>query len=397
MHHLLVTNDFPPKRGGIQTYLWELWRRLPSEDFTVVTPDHPGAAAWDTAQSFAVERVRGPFLVPGAALARRVNALAAERGAGLVLLDPVAHLAPLVRRLEVPWGVVVHGAEVVVPASVPFVQLLVRHALRGASLVVAAGSYPAVAAERAAGCPLPVVVVPPGVDPDRLAPLDATGRAAARRRFGVAPDAPLVVSVSRLVPRKGMDRLITAAAALADDHPGLTVLIAGEGRDVGRLEELVTASGAPVRLVGPVADDDLPAFVGMADVFAMLCRSRWGGLEQEGFGIVFLEAASCGVPQVAGRSGGVDDAVAHDRSGIVVDDPRDAEAVAAALGTLLGDPELRVRMATAGRERVRTEFDHDLLARRLGDAIEAAAAGGSRGGVLAGGEAPCDAAETGDA
>lgn len=369
MHHLLVTNDFPPKRGGIQNYLWELWRRLPPDSFTVVTPDHPDAAAWDATQPFAIERVRAPVLVPGRSLVRRVNALAAERGASLVLLDPVAHLAPLVRWLEVPWGVVVHGAEVVVPAAVPVGQLLVRHALRGASIVVAAGNYPALAAEQAAGRPLPTVVIPPGIDAQRFAPLDPQGRLAARRRFGVAPDAPLVVSVSRLVPRKGMDHLITASATLAERFPTLSVLIAGEGRDLGRLERLVTSTGAPVRLVGPVADDDLPGFLGMADVFAMLCRNRWGGLEQEGFGIVFLEAASCGVPQVAGRSGGVADAVVHDLSGLIVDDPRDDDAVVGALDALLGDGPRRVRLGDAGRRRVVDEFDHDLLAAELAAAL----------------------------
>lgn len=377
MHHLLVTNDFPPKRGGIQTYLWELWRRLPPDSFTVVTPHQSGASEWDAIQPFAVERVRGPFLVPGPGLARRVNALAAERGATLVLLDPVAQLAPLVGQLDVPWGVVVHGAEVVIPAAMPVGQLAVRRALRGSSLVVAAGSYPALAAERAAGRSLPVVVVPPGIDADRFAPLDTTARLAARRRFGVAHDAPLVVSVSRLVPRKGMDRLITASAALAARHPELVVLIGGTGRDQRRLERLVATTGAPVRLVGPIAEDDLPEFLGMADVFAMLCRNRWGGLEQEGFGIVFLEAAACGVPQVAGSSGGVADAVVHDLTGLVVERPNDADAVAASLEALLEDPHRRARLGEASRQRVLDTFNHGGLASSLARAIETVASGGT--------------------
>ena len=119
----------------------------------------------------------------------------------------------------------------------------------------------------------------------------------------------MVVSVSRLVPRKGMDVLIDAAAALVPSFPDLTVVIGGAGRDRARLEARVRASGAPVRMVGAVPDDELARLYGVADVFVMACRDRWFGLEQEGFGIVFLEAAACGVPQVAGRSGGADEAV----------------------------------------------------------------------------------------
>jgi phosphatidyl-myo-inositol dimannoside synthase len=369
MHHILVTNDFPPKLGGIQTYLWELWRRLPADSFTVVTPDHPGADDWDREQPFAVQRIRTPVLVPGPALARTVNELAGRTNADLVLLDPVVHTAPLAGRLEVPYGVVVHGAEVVVPAAVPFAQLLVRRSLRGASLVVAAGNYPAQAAERAAGRPLPTVVVPPGVDAGRFAPLGADQRAAARQRFDVAADAPLIVSVSRLVPRKGMDQLIRASVRLAVRHPELQVLIAGEGRDRDRLQGLIDSLSAPVRLVDRLDADDLPAFYGMADVFAMLCRNRWVGLEQEGFGIVFLEAAACGVAQVAGDSGGARDAVAHDETGLVVDNPGDLDEVTAALGSLLDDRVWCAELGRQARHRAEVAFDRDRLADVLHNAV----------------------------
>ena len=123
--------------------------------------------------------------------------------------------------------------------------------------------------------------------------------------------------------------------------PDLTVAIAGAGRDRSRLEARCRPAGAPVRLLGPVPDDDLPRLYGAADVFVMACRDRWLGLEQEGFGIVFLEAAACGVAQVAGRSGGADEAVVHGETGLVVDDPSDPGRVAAALRRLLTDDELR--------------------------------------------------------
>ncbi len=369
MHHILVTNDFPPKLGGIQTYLWELWRRLPADSFTVVTPDHAGADAWDQTQSFAVRRVRTPVLVPGPSLVRTINDLVRATDADLVLLDPVVHTAPLVGHLDAPYGVVVHGAEVVVPAAVPFAQLMVRRSLRGASLVVAAGNYPAQAAERAAGRPLPTVVVPPGVDAGRFMPLDDARRASVRQRFGVDVDAPLIVSVSRLVPRKGMDRLIKASVRLAVTHPDLRVLVAGEGRERERLQRLIDNLSAPVQLVDRLNADDLPDFYGMADVFAMLCRNRWGGLEQEGFGIVFLEAAACAVAQVAGNSGGARDAVDHGTSGLVVDDPGDLDEVTSALGSLLDDRAWRAQLGREARRRAAVEFDRDRLAGVLHDAI----------------------------
>lgn len=369
MNHILVTNDFPPKVGGIQSYLWELWRRLPPEDVTVLTTAYSGAADWDRRQPYRIERVATPVLLPGPRLARRVHDLADQTGARLVLLDPVSILAPLAPQLKVPYGVLVHGAEVVVGANTPGGQLLVRKALRDARLVIAAGSYPAEAARRAAGRPVPTLEVPPGVDPGRFRPLDEAERVAARERFGVDAGTPLVVSVSRLVPRKGMDTLIRAAAAMGERHPGLTVLIGGTGRDRKRLEGLIAESGAPVRIVGKVDHEELPAFYGMADVFAMLCRNRWAGIEQEGFGIVFLEAAAAGVPQVAGNSGGVRDAVVDGETGLIVDPSSDVDATVEALAMLLDDPALARRMAVSGRQRAEGELSHDAVAHRLRDGL----------------------------
>jgi len=369
MTHLFVTNDFPPKIGGIQSMLWELWRRLDPSTFAVLTTPHPEAAAWDATQAYRVVRTRQKVLLPTPALTRQIRSLAAEVGASVVLLDPALPVGALGPRLGLPYGVVLHGAEVTVPGRLPGTRGALRRVLTGAELVVAAGGYPLTEGERAAGRALPSVVVPPGVDVDRFVPLDAAARAAARRRLGLPVDGRLVVSVSRLVPRKGMDVLIRAAALLAPTRPDLTVAIAGGGRDAGRLERLVRETGAPVRLLGRVAHEDLPALYGCGDAFAMLCRNRWGGLEQEGFGIVFLEAAAAGVPQVAGDSGGAAEAVADGETGFVVRDPRDPRAVAAALAALLDDPDRRDAMGRAARARAVAELSYDVLADRLRDAI----------------------------
>ncbi|HZB71402.1 MAG TPA: glycosyltransferase family 4 protein, partial [Acidimicrobiales bacterium] len=178
-------------------------------------------------------------------------------------------------------------------------------------------------------------------------------------------DGRVVVSLSRLVPRKGMDVLIEAAARLAPERQDLVVAIGGSGRDRKRLDRLIERTGAPVRMLGRVPDDDLPALYGCADVYAMLCRNRWAGLEQEGFGIVFLEAAACGVPQVAGSSGGAAEAVDDGTTGLVVGDPGDPAAVAVALAALVDDGARGRTMGAAARHRAETEFSYDVLAERL--------------------------------
>jgi len=372
VRHLLVTNDFPPKVGGIQSYLWELWRRLPPGDTTVLTTSFPGSVAFDAAQAFRIERLPARLLLPTRRLAARINRLAAEVSARIVLLDPVLPLGWLAPRIERPYGVVVHGAELAIPARLPVVRLQLARVLRGARLVVAAGAYSAREADRAGGRDLETALVPPGVDVDRFRPLDELGRKRARRRFGVEPDSPLILSVSRLVPRKGMDTLIKASAELARQHPDARVLIAGSGRDRRRLQRLIDRLNAPARLVGRVPDDELPSLLGSADVFAMLCRNRWGSLEQEGFGIVFLEAAACGVPQIAGRSGGSHDAVEHGVTGLIVDDPQSVGATVGALSWMLGDAELRVSMSEASRTRAVDRFTYDSLATDLRRALQTA-------------------------
>ncbi|MET0458897.1 MAG: glycosyltransferase family 4 protein [Ilumatobacteraceae bacterium] len=370
MKHLLVTNDFPPKIGGIQSLLWEWWRRLPPDRFAVLTSPYDGSAQFDSAQAYRIERTREPVLLPHPWMVRRIDDLAREVGAELVVLDPALPLGLVGPSLRLPFDVVLHGAEVTVPGRIPGTKQALGNVLRRARHVISAGAYAAGEAERAAERSLPVTVVPPGVDVDRFQPSRQDERDASRRRFGLPVDAELIVSISRLVPRKGFDVAIEAAARLAPSRPALVLAISGGGRDEGRLRRLAAERKAPVVFLGRVPNEQLPDLYGCADIFAMVCRSRWGGLEQEGFGIVFVEAAACGVPQVAGDSGGAAEAVDDGVTGIVVRHPDDPVEVAAAFEALLDDDALRASMATASRARAVAEFSYDVLAERLGTSLD---------------------------
>jgi phosphatidylinositol alpha-1,6-mannosyltransferase len=370
MKHLLVTNDFPPKVGGIQNLLWEWWKRLPPESFAVLTSPHPGAESFDAAQVFEIRRVREPWLLPHPLMVRRINQMAREIGADFVVLDPAVPLGIVGPRLELPYMVVLHGAEVTVPGRLPLARLVLSHVLRNAEHIIAAGEYPAAEARLAGGDALPITVIPPGVDTQRFRPLSDDERKTSRREFGVSDDAELIVGISRLVPRKGFDTLIEVAAALRISRPRLQVLIGGSGRDAKRLQKLIDKLGAPVRMLGRVSDEQLPRLYGCADLSAMLCRSRWGGLEQEGFGIVFSEAASCGVPQIAGKSGGAADAVLEGLTGKVVQNPSDTAKVSSTVIQLLDDAFLRSLMSVASRERALNSFDYNVLAKSLAQVLK---------------------------
>lgn len=370
--HLLVTNDYPPKTGGIQVYLHELWRRLePGRAVVLTASSHPDARLFDSESEVVIERVSG-----GTLFLPTLNALAAVEAAitrhqpDLVLIDPAWPLGLLGPHLSRPYGVVLHGAEVTIPARVPLVASSLRRVLRYASVVVSAGGYPEAEARRnTAEWMPPVISVPPGVDPVRFVPVTAQRRLEIRASLGVDEDALLVSSYSRLVPRKGMDTLIVAVAQLASTWPTLEVLIGGAGRDRERLERLAAVRRAPVRFLGRVPDDELGGWLASSDLFVMDCRRRWLGLEQEGFGIVFLEAAASGIAQVAGRSGGSHEAVVDGSTGVIVDAPGRAADLAEIIGDLLADPERRVSMGARARELAETRFDWDVLATHLSKSL----------------------------
>jgi phosphatidylinositol alpha-1,6-mannosyltransferase len=368
--HLLLTNDFPPKVGGIQSYLWELWRRLEPDDVCVYTTPYEGAAAFDAQQGYRVERSPEPWLGPFPHLVSRINTLAANHRAELIIVDPAVPLGLLAPHFDLPYAVVLHGAEVTIPARMSGSKQVLRRVLKNASFVISAGDYALAEAERCAGQSLKSVVIPPGVDTSRFVPHVGDARAAARAHFDISDGDVVVSTVNRLVPRKGMNLLIDAVQALSATRPEIRLIIGGSGREQKRLQSQIDRLGAPVRLLGRISDDDVVRLYGASDLMAMLCTSRWAGLEQEGFGIVFLEAASAGIPQLAGRSGGAAEAVSHAETGLIVD-AEDQESVLDALDRLVGDPDLRHEFGEASRRRATADFDYDQLAERLDRAINA--------------------------
>ncbi len=371
MKHLLVTNDYPPKVGGIQNYLWELWRRLPPENTAVYCTPYEGDVRFDVAQDYWIERSPEPVLIPYPWLPRRIDALADRLNADLVLLDPAVPLGIIGPFLRHPYGVILHGAEVTIPGRLPLSKQVLGRVLRGAAVTLSAGEYALAEAERCAGKSLQSIVVPPGVDTERFRPFDAYEKLAARVHFGLGERELVISSVNRLVPRKGMDILIRAAAQLRSKYPSLQVLIGGKGRQSDDLAKLIDDLDAPVRLLGRIPDEDVARLYGASDAMAMLCHERWRGLEQEGFGIAFLEAAAAGIPQVAGRSGGAHEAVVHNKTGFVVDDPRSLDQVVRALDEILGSAALRAQLGAGARDRTVSDFDYDLLAARLHQGLQA--------------------------
>lgn len=363
-----MTNDYPPKTGGIQVYLHELWKRLePGRGVVLTASSHPDAARFDASTEVVVERVEAStlFLPTPKALAA-IEAAIERHQPDLVLLDPAWPLGLLGTWLSRPYGVILHGAEVTIPGRIPFVASSLRHVLAHAQVAICAGTYAESEVRRNASDRMPPVVqIPPGVDTGRFTPLSHDERSQFRRSLGFDHSTFLVSSYSRLVPRKGMDTLIKSAVRLQPRYPQLRVVIGGAGRDRDRLEKMATSMNAPVTFLGRVPDDRLVSLLGSSDLMVMDCRSRWLGLEQEGFGIVFVEAGAAGVAQIAGRSGGSHEAVLDGCTGIVVENSRSVESLAQAMSELIEDDARRLNYARRSREVAQERFDWERLAQRL--------------------------------
>ena len=380
---LLVTNDFPPRTGGIQRYLLELTTRLPDGELVVYAPAWPGAAAFDAQLPFPVHRHPTSLMVPEPTVLRRAARIARAHVVDTVWFGAAAPLALLGPRLARTADVVrtlasSHGHEVGW-SMLPGARQALRHIGRTTDVVTTISRYTRGRVAAAFGPTAALEPLPPGIDADRFRP-DPGARAAVRRRYALG-DAPVVTCVSRLVARKGQDVLIRALPGIRARVPGTRLLLVGGGPDAGRLRGLAVAHGVADAVVfaGAVDEADLAAHHAAGDVFALPCRTRGWGLDVEGLGIALLEASASGLPVVAGRSGGAPETVQEGRTGHVVYG-RDLPALVEALVGLLADPARAAAMGAAGRAWMRAEWGWPARAARLsalldGDRSRAAQAG----------------------
>jgi phosphatidylinositol alpha-1,6-mannosyltransferase len=360
---LVVTNDFPPRQGGIQTFVAALLARRPPDSLVVLASDSPGSAAYDAELPYPVVRARTSMLLPTPGTARAAVDLARRHGCGSAFFGaaaPLGLIAPALRAAGVDHLVgATHGHEtgwVALPGS----RQLLQRIAGDLDVLTYISEYTRSRLEPALGRRTRLAQLSPGVDVERFRP-DADG-AAIRRQYGLG-GAPVVVCVSRLVARKGQDVLVAGWPRVLARHPDARLLLVGGGPAEGSLRRSVARLGLErsVAFTGPVAPEQLPAHYAAGDVFAMPCRTRRAGLDVEGLGMVFLEAAACGRPVVAGTSGGAPEAVQEGVTGHVVD-PRSPDAVAAAISGLLADPARAAAMGKAGRVWVEQRWSWTTIA-----------------------------------
>jgi phosphatidylinositol alpha-1,6-mannosyltransferase len=368
---LLVTNDFPPRLGGIQSYLHALATGLPDGDLVVYAPDWDGAKEFDAAQPFPVVRHPSSLMLPTPGVARRAREILRAEACDTVWFGaaaPLALLGPALRRAGARRVIAsTHGHEVgwsMLPGA--------WHALRRigstSDAVTFVSKYTRSRFASAFGRMAALEYLPSGVDTEVFKP-DFHARKEIRTRYGLG-DRPTAVCVSRLWPRKGQDMLIRALPAIRERVPEAALLLVGGGPYEDRLRALVAQLDLSPHVVfaGRVPEEELPAHFVAGDVFAMPCRTHGRGLDVEGLGIVYLEASASGLPVVAGNSGGAPEAVLDGVTGNVVAG-RDLPAIARSVADLLADPTMASEMGDAGRRWVSKNWRWTDMAARLTDLL----------------------------
>jgi phosphatidylinositol alpha-1,6-mannosyltransferase len=366
---LVVTNDFPTRRGGIEAFVLALCELLPPDEVVVYTASMPGDAAFDAGLPFEVVRDHASRLLPTHRVSQAAARLVVSRDCDSVLFGasaPLGLLAPALRRAGAGRLIgLTHGHETWW-ARAPAARSMMRRIGEGCDTLTYVSTW---CRDRIAPALTPSAAsqmrrLVPGVDTDRFAP--GRGGLALRSSLGIDAAAPVVVCAARMVARKGQDTLVRTWPRVVGQLPRARLLLAGDGPHRGVVEQMV--EDLPVRgsvvLTGGVPWEQMPAYFDAGDVFAMPCRTRRAGLEPEALGMVFLEAQACGLPVVVGDSGGAPETVEVGETGFVVD-PNDPAAIANCLLELLMHPSRVEAMGERGRSWIRREWTWQVTAARL--------------------------------
>lgn len=383
MKLLLCTQDFPPDVGGTQTYALEIARGIARKGHhvTVVCPERQNTASCDNDLDHAGLRVlrvassQDTFPIKAIPVLRRlVSTGAVDVAFAVAWPSALALLLAGVRRRRIPLALAAHGRELLLePVGVPGGQAVYdavrRRVVRRADLLLPVSRYTASLLVPFGVPATKIQIVNNGTDPDVFFPVDAAQCAALRARLGVPPG-PMILTVSRLVGRKGVNTVLEALPGVLRAHPKASYVVAGDGPDRNALVALAARLGLAehVHFLGRIPYAELRTLYTTADVFVLPAREARPDVE--GFGIVFLEAGACGTPVIGADTGGIPDAIEHGRTGLLVP-PDDPAALERALGELLGHPERAAAMGAAGRKRVEDTFNWQ----RAADHVEARLSG----------------------
>ena len=368
---LCVTNDFGPRAGGIETFVIGLIERRPFGSTIVYTSAQAGSAEYDARwlKDFGVTVIRdkSKILLPTPRVARALRKLIKKEGievAAFGAAAPLGLLSASMKKAGVKRTVALtHGHEVWWAKVFPF-NLFMRRIGATVDSLTYLGEFTrtAISAALSKEAAHAMVKIAPGIDVDHFKPVEA---ASLRAELGLT-NKKVIVSVGRLVHRKGQDHLIESMPAILKVHPDAHLLLVGKGPYLEHLAKLVAKNGLQdsVSFIGRIQYAELPAYICCGDIFAMPSRSRLMGLEVEGLGIVYLEASACGLPVIAGKSGGAPDAVIDGTTGLVVDGTNNDEIAQAAIA-LLSDPSKAQQMGAAGRQWIIDEWRWEIWAQKF--------------------------------
>ena len=372
---LCITNDFGPRTGGIETFVIGLIERLPKNTVIVYTNAQDKSEEYDQRwrDDFGVEVIRDKarILLPTPGVAYCISALVKDRSIKTAFFGaaaPLALLTPTLRRAGVKKVVALtHGHEVWWSKIWPFTWAI-KSIARNVDHLTYLGEFTRKAISRpiSDSARASMVKIAPGIDTDHFAPVDSTD---VKKSLGLT-EKKVIVSVGRLVHRKGQDVLITAMPEILREIPDAHLLLIGEGPYRQYLESQVKKLqiDSHVSFIGRISYADLPRYICLGEVFAMPARSRLAGLEVEGLGIVYLEASACGLPVIAGNSGGAPDAVREGVTGFIVDG-RDRQTVAQSITELLAAPERARTMGLAGRAWIIEEWRWQIWSERFAEIL----------------------------